>query len=145
MDCLISPLVRPNKLFTNCLTNFRGDCLNFWLFIKKKRCASPPRQIIHHKSLSTSLKPSVNGYPEILQALKYFNNQNQIMKKHWKNVVTKENCNTYNQIFSKITLEKERGKSFGSTHLFWLKCKNKHGKNVFAINRHKFPSSKQVT
>ena len=78
---------------------------------------STPNQIIHHKSLSTSLKPSVNGYPEILQALKYFNNQNQIMKKHWKNVVTKENCNTYNQIFSKITLEKERRKSFGSTHL----------------------------
>ena len=31
----------------------------------------------------------MNSYPEILQALKYLNNQNQIMKKHWKNVITK--------------------------------------------------------
>ena len=41
---------------------------------------------IHHKSLNTLLKPSLKSYPEILQVLKYFNNQNQIMKKHFKHM-----------------------------------------------------------
>ena len=42
---------------------------------------------------------------EIFENPKYLNNENQIMKKHCKNVVTKQNCNTYNQICSKITPE----------------------------------------
>ena len=66
-----------------------------------------PYHTIHHKSLNTSLKLSVEGYPEILQVPKYVNNQIQITKKHGKNVVTKLNCNTYNQICTKITLEEE--------------------------------------
>ena len=40
-----------------------------------------PPQIIKHLN------------PEILQLLKYLNNYNQIMKNHWKNDVTKQNCN----------------------------------------------------
>ena len=34
-----------------------------------------------------------------------------------KNVVTKQNCDTYNQICSKVTPKEKNGKSFGSTHL----------------------------
>ena len=46
-------------------------------------------QIIHHKSLNTSLKKSAKDYPEIFQVLKYLNNQSHITKKHWKNVEKK--------------------------------------------------------
>ena len=41
-----------------------------------------PHQTIHHKLLNVSLKPSVKDYLEILQVMKYLNNQNQIIKKH---------------------------------------------------------------
>ena len=58
------------------------------------------------KELNTSLKLSVKGYPEILQVLKYLNNQNQIMKEHHKNVVTKQKKH-----------QKKNRKSFGSTNL----------------------------
>ena len=30
------------------------------------------------------------------------------------------------------------------TYTFQFRCKNKRGKNVFAINRHTFPSRKQI-
>ena len=36
----------------------------------------------------------VKGLLKTLQVLKYFNNQNQIMKKHWKNACIKHPCNT---------------------------------------------------
>ena len=48
---------------------------------KKPNDNLTPHQIILHKSLNTSLKTSVKGYPEILQVLKYLSNQIQIMKK----------------------------------------------------------------
>ena len=75
------------------------------------------QKTIDCESLNSSLKPSVKGYPELFQALKYLNNQNQIMKKPCKKVVKKKNGNTCNQICSKITPEKEHGQSFFSTHL----------------------------
>ena len=45
-------------------------------------------------------------------------------------MVTNQNCNTHNQICSKITPEEEHRKSFGSTHLL-VKCKNKRYEKCF--------------
>ena len=87
---------------------------------------STPHHTSHHKSLNTSLEPSVKGYPKILQVLEYLNNENQITKTHWKNVVTKPNCNTCNQICNKITLEEEQRKTFGSTVTLLLQLHSKY-------------------
>ena len=100
---------------------------------------STSHQIINHKSLNMSLKPSVKFYPEVLQVLKYFSNENHITEKQGKNVVAKQNCNTYNQIYSKVIPGEKHGKTFQ------FKCKTKRGKNIFATNRYIFPSSKQDT
>ena len=44
---------------------------------------------------------------------------------------------------------KQQQKKNTQNHLvqptFQFKCKNKRGKNILAINRHTFPSNKQVT
>ena len=49
---------------------------NAYRLYKKHEHTSTPHQIIHHKSLNTSLKPSVKSYSRILQVLKYLKNQN---------------------------------------------------------------------
>ena len=66
---------------------------------------------IYHKSLNTSLKPSVKDYSEIPQVLKYLSTQTRLQKSTEKNEVTKQNCNIYTQISSKITPEEEHEKS----------------------------------
>ena len=49
----------------------------------------------------------VKGLLKTLQVLKYFNNQNQIMTKHWKNLGIKHPCNTHSKIWDNIAPEKE--------------------------------------
>ena len=72
------------------------------------------------KKLNTSLKPSVKGYPEILQKLKNLNNQNQIMKEHHKNVVTKQK-----------KYQEKNTENYLLRPTFQFKRKSKRGKKCF--------------
>ena len=71
-----------------------------------------PPQIIKHFAQTISERLSRNfSSAEIFEQLK------PDYEEALKNVVTKQNCNTCNQICDKITPKEEHGKSFSSTHL----------------------------
>ena len=106
--------------------------------------ASTPHQIIQHKSFNTSLKPSVKGYSEILQVLKYLNNQNQIMKKHCKNVVTKQISNTYSQICSKINTRRKTQKIIWFNPPFSLNVKTNVAKMFLQLIDTHFPPANKL-
>ena len=55
----------------------------------------------------------MKGYPK--KCAEIFEQSNPDYEEALANVATKQNCNTYNRICSKITSEEEHGKLFGST------------------------------
>ena len=68
----VSSLVCPGKLFKNCLTNFRGNCLNFWLFIKKG-----VHGLMHGKAIKYKLRSILSQL--ILMHLQYVFKANILM------------------------------------------------------------------
>ena len=86
------------------------------------------------KLLKISLKPSVKGYPEILQVLKYLNSQDQITKKTLKKYCYKTKLQYTQPKLQYNNTRRRTQKIIWCNPSFSLNVKQS-SKNVFAVNR----------